>query len=217
MGGSHSEPRPERVSSTGLWPCQAWRQDHIRANGRVGFEVVVGRARWVGFIGGSFVFFRGFLFSSASSSLILVSLPRLVNRFASLLHAISFCWSVFCLECCLFPAIGLGSVFLCSIAVISCAFRSTSCCLLNGFDLLSTSHIPYSQFFLQRTSCSVSTISSASTPRSASKIPEEGSSAVEFPHHNRTPSLFLFLFLDLDLDLDLILPSTHLPTQQTKP
>ena len=131
-------------------------------------------------------FFRGFLFSSAAaSSSLILSLLRFANSFASSRYF--FCWSVFCLECCLFLRLDWVLLSLFYYGDL-CAFRSTSCCLLNGFDLLSASHIPYSQFFLQRTSFSVSTISSTSTPRSAPKTPEEGSSAVEFPHHN--PNVF---------------------------
>lgn len=145
LGGSHAESRPERVSSTGLWPCQARRQENNRANGKVGFEVVVGRARWVGFIGGSFVFFAGFFFLLLRLLLLLLYYLCFVNSFTSSRYF--FCWSVFCLECCLFLRLDwvLLSLFYCGDL---CAFRSTSCCLLNGFDLLSTFHIPYSQFFL---------------------------------------------------------------------
>ena len=90
LGGSNAESRPERASGTGLWPCQARRQDRFRANRSVGFEAVMGRARWVGFIWVLRFFFRGFLVSAAaaaSSSLILLSLLRVVD--SSLLHAIS--------------------------------------------------------------------------------------------------------------------------------
>lgn len=98
-----------------------------------------------GFYWGVLRFFRGFLFSSAAaSSSLILSLLRFANSFASSRYF--FCWSVFCLECSLFLRLDWVLLSLFYYGDL-CAFRSTSCCLLNGFDLLSASHIPLQSIF----------------------------------------------------------------------